>query len=104
MKNKRIYVQVIVVLISIFTVWVLNNILEYKSPHGMNQTRAFYVQPKNSIDVLAVGSSHVHCGLNTGELWSEFGYAGYDFSAAEQPLWITYYYLKITEIAKNKEW
>lgn len=94
MKNKRIYVQLITVLISVFTIWVLNNILEYKSPHGMNQTRAFYVQPKNSIDLLAVGSSHVHCGINTGELWSEYGYAAYDLSAAEQPLWITYYYLK----------
>lgn len=73
---------------------VLSNILEYKSPHGINQTRAFYDQPKNTIDVLAVGSSHVHCGVNTATLWEEYGIAAYDLSAAEQPLWMTYYYLQ----------
>lgn len=82
----------LIVLLAI-SLLIVRNVMEIKSPHGINQTRAFYEQPKNKIDVLAVGSSHVHCGINTAELWSQYGIAAYDFSAAEQPLWITYHYL-----------
>ncbi|MCH5257497.1 MAG: hypothetical protein J1D87_09395 [Lachnospiraceae bacterium] len=57
-----------------------------------------YIQPKNSIDVVFMGSSHIHCDVNTAMLWEDYGIAAYDYSAAEQPLWITYYYLK--EICK----
>ena len=40
-----------------------------------------------------MGSSHVHCGINTGELYENYGIEAYDFSAAEQTLWETYHYL-----------
>ena len=92
-RNKWILRIAMMALIAVSLI-VIQNTLEYKSPHGINQTRAFYEQPKNSIDVLAIGSSHVHCGVNTAELWSKYGIAAYDFTAAEQPFWITYYYLK----------
>jgi len=82
------------VIMLVVSLIIARNVLEIKSPHGINQARAFYVQPRDTIDVLAVGSSHVHCGVNTAQLWQEYGIAAYDFSAAEQPLWITYYYLQ----------
>lgn len=91
---KKWYLRIALIAALIVSFIVVRNVLEIKSPHGIDQTRAFYEQPKNSIDILAVGSSHVHCGINTAELWGKYGYAAYDFSAAEQPLWITYYYLK----------
>lgn len=62
------------------------------------QARAMYDQPKDTIDVVFMGSSHIHCDVNTALLWEKYGIASYDYSAAEQPLWITYYYLK--EICK----
>ena len=94
MKIKNLMIRISALVVFIFTLIIINNILEYKSPHGINQARAFYAQPKNSIDVLALGTSHVHCGINTGVLWEDYGIAAYDFSAAEQPVWVTYYYLK----------
>lgn len=94
MKNKKWILRIAFVIVVILSLIVIQNVMEIKSPHGINQTRAFYEQPKNTIDVLAMGSSHVHCGVNTAELWDKYGIAAYDFSAAEQPLWITYYYLK----------
>lgn len=94
MNLKKWIARITAVLVLVMSLLVIRNILEYKSPHGINQTRAFYHQRRNTIDVLAVGSSHVHCDINTGELWNSYGIAAYDFSAAEQPLWITYYYLK----------
>lgn len=92
MKKKWI-LPIITALVLIVSLWMCRNILCVKSPHGINQTRAFYYQPEDSIDVLAIGSSHVHCGINPAMLWNFYGMASYDFSAAEQPLWETYYYL-----------
>lgn len=92
MKKKWI-LPLITALLLVISFWMCHNIMCVKSPHGINQARAFYYQPKDSIDVLAVGSSHVHCGINPAMLWNFYGIASYDFSAAEQPLWETYYYL-----------
>lgn len=93
-RGKQCLFIAIGIIILICSLIMVNNILEYKSPHGVNQARAFYLQPRNSIEVLAVGSSHVHCAVNTAELWDKYGIAAFDYSAAEQPLWTSYYYLK----------
>lgn len=45
------------------------------------------------MDVLFLGSSHVHCNVNTMLLWEEYGMAAYLCTSAEQPLWNTYHYL-----------
>lgn len=71
-----------------------NRLLCVKSQDGIDQARAFYHQPENSIDVVFLGSSHIHCNINTAYLWTEYGIAAYDYSAAEQPLWMTYYWLR----------
>ncbi len=70
-----------------------DRLLTLKSAHGIRQTDCFYSQPRNSIDVAFMGSSHIHCNVNTAQLWEKYGIASYDYSAAEQPLWLTYYYL-----------
>lgn len=72
----------------------LDRLLCFKSIHGINQTRAMYYQPKNSIDVVFMGSSHIHCGINNAELWTDYGIASMDYSAAEQTFWQTYYYIQ----------
>ena len=64
-----------------------------KTDHGIRQADMLYSQPKDSIDVLFMGSSHIHYDVNTALLWENYGMAAYDYSAAEQPLWITYHYL-----------
>lgn len=81
-------------LLLIVTIYLAANILRVKSDHGINQQEGLYWQPKNSIDVVMMGTSHIHCDVNTGLLWEKYGIAAYDYSGAEQPLWMTYYYLK----------
>ena len=49
---------------------------------------------RRGIDVLFLGSSHVHCNVNTQLLWDEYGMAAYLMTGAEQPLWNSYYNLK----------
>ena len=88
------------VLALILTVVFAERLLSFKTIHGIRQARDMYVQPKDTIDVAFLGSSHVHYDINTALLWENYGIAAYDYSAAEQPLWITYYYLK--ELCKNQ--
>lgn len=81
-------------LILVFTIYLAGSVLRIKSDHGINQQDGIYWQPKDSIDVVMMGTSHIHCNVNTGLLWEKYGIAAYDYSGAEQPLWMTYYFLK----------
>lgn len=54
----------------------------------------FYKQPKNSIDILFLGSSHAYTAFNPYLIEEKTGLSGYVFATQQQPIWITYYYLK----------
>ncbi len=86
--------QLLFILLTLGTLVFLDQVLSFKSGHGIDQARGLYAQPRNTVDVVLMGSSHIHCDVNTGLLWEQEGIAAYDYSAAEQPLWITYHYLK----------
>jgi len=92
MKKNLIRVSFIILLV--VTIYLVASVLSVKSEHGVNQCEGMYWQPEDSIDVVMMGTSHVHCGINTGLLWEKYGIASYDYSGAEQPLWMTYFYLK----------
>lgn len=82
------------VVLFLATLYLLSCILKVKSGHGIDQQEGLYWQEENSIDVMFLGTSHVHCNVNTGLLYDSYGITSYDYSGAEQPLWMTYYYLK----------
>lgn len=92
--TKKNRVRIGFVLLFIVTIYFISNILRVKSFHGINQIEGLYWQPEDTIDVAMMGSSHIHCNVNTALLWEKYGIAAYDYSAAEQPLWMTYHYLK----------
>ena len=94
-KGLRLFVLITAIVITYF---FSDRLLGLKTQHGICQARDMYAQPKNTIDVVFMGSSHVHYNINTADLWANYGIASYDYSSAEQPLWISYYYLK--EICK----
>ncbi len=91
---KKICTYLAFILAFVIIMSGLDRLLSEKSIHGINQARSFYEQPRDSIDVLMIGSSHIHCDINTAQLWENYGIAAYNFSAAEQTLWQTYYYFK----------
>ena len=72
----------------------LMRILCVKSENGVSQARNLYNQPADSVDVLFLGSSHVHCNVDPRVLWEQEGIASYILTTAEQPIWNSYYYLK----------
>lgn len=76
------------------SVAVTDKLLKEKSESGIKQCLAVYSQPEDTVDLLVLGTSHVHCGINTAKLWNDYGIAAYDYSSAEQSLWVSYYYLR----------
>lgn len=90
---KPVIATAISFMIVISSVAAANPILREDSLHGIAQCIGMYEQPTDSIDVLMLGSSHIHYGVNTAKLWYDYGIAAYDYSSAEQAMWISYHYL-----------
>lgn len=99
-KITHIVIAVFFVLLFAVTYIAADRLLCLKTEKGIRQARDIYVQPEDTIDVAFIGTSHIHCNVNTALLYDGFGIAAYDYSAAEQPLWITYYYLQ--ELCKTQ--
>jgi len=56
--------------------------------------KAYRCEPRNSIDVLFLGSSYAYCDWNPGIMYAESGLTGYVMGGSEQTPGITYYYLR----------
>ena len=69
-------------------------VLTPKHDYGICSMVNLYTQPKDSIDVLAVGTSVAYAGINTNVLWEEYGIAAYNLCSAEQPFWVSYYTIR----------
>lgn len=65
------------------------------------KVEGFYNEDKNTLDVVFIGSSHAYYDLNPAVFWDEFGVPSYMLGANEQPLWISYYYIK--EVLKYQQ-
>ena len=92
--HSKTALRIFFILLFLATLYLLSCVLKVKSGHGIDQQEGLYWQEENSIDVMFLGTSHVHCDINTGLLYNRYGITSYDYSGAEQPLWMTYYYLK----------
>ena len=65
-----------------------------KRTDGITTMQGIYAQPKNSVDVLFLGSSLSGMDIDEEVLWKEYGIAGYNLWGSVQPLWNSYYFLK----------
>ncbi len=101
LKPRQTAAIILFVILFIICYTACDRVLSIKTDHGIRQARDMYAQPRDTIDVVFMGSSHIHCNVNTAMLWEKYGIAGYNYSAAEQPLWTTYYYLR--EICKYQK-
>lgn len=55
---------------------------------------AFRAEPRDSLDVIYLGSSFAYCDFNPSIVYDASGLTGYVMAGGEQPLSITYWYLK----------
>jgi len=63
--------------------------------------RGFYAEEENTLDVVFIGSSQMYADMAPAVLFHEYGITSYDFCANEQPMWVSYYYIK--EALKHQE-
>ena len=64
-----------------------------KSEPNTNMIGGFYEEPKNSLDVLFIGSSSMFCNVNPLILFKEEGFASYILGTSSQQLEATYFFL-----------
>ncbi|MBR3691164.1 MAG: hypothetical protein IKL89_00495 [Clostridia bacterium] len=58
------------------------------------RTESFYAEPKDSLDVLFVGSSRIMCGIYPLLLWEQYGMTSFDCAGSAQVIAQSYFQLK----------
>lgn len=53
----------------------------------------FYEEPRNSLDVIFLGSSHIYSGISPVEMWNTYGIAGYNCTSSSQCAYKSYRFL-----------
>lgn len=99
MKKRVVFIRllsfaILFVLLFYLTTEVLKDkrvVLEYDVT---SKVKGFYAEPDKSLDFVFIGSSQLYADIAPNVLFSEYGMTSYDFCANEQPLWISYYYIK----------
>lgn len=71
-----------------------DRILALKNDYGIYDASHFYTLEPESVDVLALGTSHAYLGIHTGVLWEDYGIASYVFGCGGQPFWTAYCFLE----------
>lgn len=101
MKNKNIFRWIrgtIFVVIAALLFSYVSMVVERKTVDGswnyMGKLNEFYEMPENSIDVIAVGSSHAYCTMNPLEIWNNNNITSFVLATQQQPLNASYYYVK----------
>lgn len=76
----------------------LINVVKYKAYdyNGEETSRFpnFYKLPKNSLDVLFLGTSHVREAFIPQKLYDNYGITSYNLGSSDQPPVLSYYWLK----------
>ena len=54
---------------------------------------SLYSEPKNTVDVFMVGSSHVNSAYIPGVLWQDYNISAHNVFSWSQPMWISYHYI-----------
>ncbi len=72
------------------------SILSWKDTSGdyISTTAQIRYTPRNTVDVVFAGSSHVYSGVYPSVIWNEAGIASFDLSVSEQDKENNYYMLK----------
>ena len=70
------------------------NLGRNRNPLYNYSTTSFFAEPRDSIDVLAIGTSNVYSSVEPLEWWHNYGFTGFTWGEASQRIFETYEYLK----------
>lgn len=99
MKKSSIILRIgsflaIFIVLFLFVTGVLQDKRVEGEYNPTTKIRGFYAEEKNSLDFVFLGSSQLYADIAPAVLFRDYGMTAYDFAANEQPLWISYYYMK----------
>lgn len=92
MKYKKIVKAICFAIIFIMLFVTANNVLIYKD--NAYKVKSFYELPKNSCDVIFIGSSTMLTAVQPMEIWNKYGITSYNLAQHGQSFPITYYMLQ----------
>lgn len=69
--------------------------------HSAATITGFYTEPRRTIDVLFLGSSHIECSISPLSLWHNEGITSYSMATPLQSPLMSYYYLR--EVLKYQD-
>lgn len=72
----------------------ISGLMRSKTGGKIDMVHSFYKLKRNSLDVLALGSSHVYYGFQPNVLWNEHGVTSYVMGSPEQSVASSYFLLK----------
>ena len=76
----------------VFTVAGLHIASRILTPKG--EAEKFYDEPRGTVDVLVVGSSHSMSGISPVQIYEQTGLTAYNLSTWSQPVWVSYHYIQ----------
>lgn len=88
---KKIFIAFLTIFVLTFILMKVDKIVSYKTSYGIRQYDGFYMQDKNLIDVLFVGSSHVYSDIDPAYIYDEEGILSYDLATGGASIWSMYY-------------
>ena len=92
---KKIFTRIVLFfMIFLILLYIVSNVFVMKGFGYGSDVISFYKEPKNSLDVIFFGSSHSYSTFSPKVIYEETGLKSYNFATQQQPLWITYYYMK----------
>jgi len=89
---KKLISAIFFSILLFFSFQFLNDFLFIKTE--VTAAKDLALEPKNSIDVFFLGTSHVYCGINPLEIWKQSGITSFDLVTNRQPIWASYVILK----------
>ena len=94
MKIKLFRMIKVLAFLLIFSVLFSTATFVLRNKNEANIVLPFYDEPKNTLDVVLIGSSHVMCSVYPMDLYADYGIASYVFASSAQLLPQSYYQLK----------
>lgn len=98
--KKELAWAIVFLLLTALMIRFAANVLRPAQPIYGSTWQAFLAEPKDSLDVIYLGSSYAYCDVNPALVYESSGLTGFVMAGGEQPLSITYWYLK--EIFKTQ--
>lgn len=93
MKKRIAFIAVFAVILTLLLLR-FSRVFSFKYDDGIYSVEQFYKLPKNSVDVLCLGTSHTYMDYNPCVLWEELGVTSYNLAGSFATMWNNYYALK----------